>query len=498
VDSAQGSVRRFSTVPMRKAPLSLNTLLSWVMVSLALLVSCTCASIFLATSQLRHVSATIDDAVQSVHSAEQAALELLIFDRASTTPIDHQAAERRLRERLSDARRYVSSPTEASVLQEATSAVDDYLAISLQSPRDPARIPPFRRSYDAISRLVDINLAQARDSQVDAARIDRIAEGLGIALGLLVLLVLGALVLWLRTRAFAGVFRLGKAMDQFEDDRDARAPETGPLELREMARSFNRMADTISRRRQQQITFLAGVAHDLRNPLAALRTSLAVIGPDRPLPPEPTIRRIAELMDRQFDHLERMTGDFIDTARIEAGELELRAEPRDLADLVRHVVTVLQTAPWDERFQLTVPAEPVVVFCDGARIQQVVTNLLSNAMKYSSEASAIRVTLVAHADQVALSVADHGIGIAPGDLPTIFDPFRRGEAARRTTAGVGLGLFVARRIVRAHGGRLEVESAPGAGSTFRVVLPRLAKIREPAAWGTEPARAAEAEQDILS
>src|SRR4029077_14480653 len=109
------------------------------------------------------------------------------------------------------------------------------LAIAHRSPRDPARAPPFQRSYAAIRRLVDINLAQARDSQLYAARIDRIAEVLGLALGLLVLLVVSAVVFWLRTRAFAGVFALGKAMDRFEEgDRGARAPETGPLELREM------------------------------------------------------------------------------------------------------------------------------------------------------------------------------------------------------------------------------------------------------------------------
>lgn len=482
---------------MRKAPLSLNTVLSWVMASLALLVCFICASIFLATAQLRHVSATIDDTVQSVHSAEQAGLQLLVLDRA-TAPVERQAAERVLREKLSDARRYVSSPVEAGVLAEAASAVDDYLAISLPSPRDPARIAPFRRSYDAIRRLVDINLAQARDSQLEAARIDRIAERMGLALALVALLVVGAVMFWLRTRAFAGVFTLGKAMDRFEEeDRDARAPETGPLELREMARRFNQMADTIARRRQQQIAFLAGVAHDLRNPLAALRTSLAVIAPDRPLPPEPTIRRIAELMDRQFDNLERMTGDFIDTARIEAGELELRPEPCDLGEIARHAVSLFQSAPWDERFVLAIPDEAVVVSCDGARILQVVTNLVSNAIKYSSEASPIRVALEPHEDQVTLSVSDRGIGIPPGELRAIFDPFRRGESSRRTTAGVGLGLFVARRIVRAHGGRMEVESTPGSGSIFRVVLPKLEPPHAPL-WKSQPAEAAEAEQDVLS
>lgn len=482
---------------MRKAPLSLNTVLSWVMASLALLVSCTCASIFLATSQLRHVSATIGDAVQSVHSAEQAGLELLVLDRAATVA-ERQAAERSLREKLSDARRYVSSPVEAGVLSDAVSAVDDYLAIAHRSPRDPARAPPFQRSYAAIRRLVNINLAQAHDSQIYAARIDRIAEVLGLALGLLVLLVVSAVVFWLRTRAFAGVFALGNAMDRFEEgDREARAPETGPLELREMARRFNQMADAISRRRQERIAFLAGVAHDLRNPLAALRTSLAIITPSQPLPPEPTIRRVAALMDRQFESLQRMTGDFIDTARIEAGELELRPEPRDLGEIVRHAVSLFQSGPWNERFHVEVPEDAITVSCDGARMQQVVTNLVSNAMKYSMEDSPIRVTLQAHKDQATLSVSDRGIGIPREELRAIFDPFRRSESSRRTTSGVGLGLFVAQRIVRAHGGRLEVESTPGSGSTFRVVLPSLA-VNGGAPWTDEVPGARPAEQDVFS
>jgi hypothetical protein len=161
--------------PRRKTPVSLNTLLSWVMVSLALLVSCTCASIFLATSQLRHVAATIDDAVQSVHSAEQAALELLIFDRASTTPIDRQAAERRLRERLSDARRYVSSLTEAGA------AGSDERGRRL--PRDlvpnaarSARTAPSGRLAAAISRL-DTSTGSP-DERLDAPG-HHIAVGLG-------------------------------------------------------------------------------------------------------------------------------------------------------------------------------------------------------------------------------------------------------------------------------------------------------------------------------
>jgi two-component system sensor histidine kinase MtrB len=313
-----------------------------------------------------------------------------------------------------------------------------------------------------------------------------------------VLVVVSTVVVWLRTRAFAGVFALGNAMDRFEaGDREARAPETGPLELREMARRFNQMAEAISRRRQEQIAFLAGVAHDLRNPLAALRTSLEVIAPSRPLPPEPTIRRVAALMDRQFESLERMTGDFLDTARIEAGELELRPEPRDLGEIVRHAVSLYQSGPWHERFQLEVPDHAITVTCDGARMQRVVTNLVSNALKYSAEGSPIRVALQADQDQATLSVSDRGIGIAREEVRTIFDPFRRSESSRRAASGVGLGLFVAQRIVRAHGGRMEVESTPGLGSTFRIVLPTTA-TNGGAPWTGEARAVRPAELNVLS
>jgi signal transduction histidine kinase len=118
------------------------------------------------------------------------------------------------------------------------------------------------------------------------------------------------------------------------------------------------------------------------------------------------------------------------------------------------------------------PTEPVVVVCDPTRVAQVLENLVTNAIKYSPAGGAVDVTLAAGAEEVVVSVADTGLGIEPGMLETIFEPFRRVSPSKNVSPGVGLGLSICRRIVVAHGGRIDVVSKPGQGTTFQVHLPR--------------------------
>jgi two-component system, OmpR family, sensor histidine kinase MtrB len=118
-----------------------------------------------------------------------------------------------------------------------------------------------------------------------------------------------------------------------------------------------------------------------------------------------------------------------------------------------------------------VPDLPVVVRGDPTRLTQVVTNLLSNAIKYSPRGGRVRVQLARAQDEVMLSVSDEGVGIPPDEYERIFEPFRRSKGSSAEIPGIGLGLSVSRRIVRAHGGDIEVVSQIGAGSTFRVRLP---------------------------
>lgn len=235
--------------------------------------------------------------------------------------------------------------------------------------------------------------------------------------------------------------------------------------------------------RRRQLTFLAGIAHDLRNPLATLKLSVQALERD---PALITADRLSRL-DRQFDRLARMVGDLLDTTRIEAGELELELTELDLREPVRTVAALYAPTLTEHRLSVVVPEVPVPIQGDAQRLEQVASNLLNNAIKYSPGGGPVEVSLQLVDGEAELSVSDRGVGIPPEDVDTIFAPFNRRPATAAAIPGVGLGLSIVRRIVRAHGGRIAVESTPGLGSVFRVRLPLAAARPGASPCRTEPA-----------
>jgi len=163
-----------------------------------------------------------------------------------------------------------------------------------------------------------------------------------------------------------------------------------------------------------------------------------------------------------------MVGDFLDAARIESGHLELQLRRRDLRELAQEAVELYGASSRAHRLVYSPAETPVEVRCDAERIAQVLNNLVSNAIKYSPQGGDVRVSVTASKGDAIVAVQDSGIGIAPEDQKHIFEPFRRTGASRDTAPGVGLGLSVAHQIIEAHGGRIDVESTLGVGSTFRV------------------------------
>jgi len=450
---------------------SLRTLLSvitGVVSAIALIVS---TFLVVITTRLRDMAATQAESVESLLLIDRIKSDLLAHGRS------HDAAARttiatRLRREYVEMKQHVSTSREDAALRDAVAANERYLRgpETLSDPLAPAL--QLEDSYAKVQALMDINVDQARDAREAAIRLGRFADRLGLGLGVVVFALAIAVLGWLRSRAFSPLLGLAHAMDRFEGgDREVRAPEHGAIELREMARRFNVMADSIARRRREQLAFLGGVAHDLRNPLGALRLTTRTLGPGHPLPAEDEVRRVIERIDRQLASLERMVGDFIDTASIESGQLQLRLERCDLRPIVEQGVELFQAASHADRFDLALPEHEVPACCDRVRLEQVLTNLLSNAVKYSPPDSRIAISLDSSGDGAVLAVADHGIGIAPEDQRRLFDPFHRIGMSRGAIPGVGLGLYVVRRIVEAHGGRIEIDSAPGCGSTFRVCLP---------------------------
>jgi signal transduction histidine kinase len=161
----------------------------------------------------------------------------------------------------------------------------------------------------------------------------------------------------------------------------------------------------------------------------------------------------------------RLTHDLLDVSRIAAGRLEMKPDRTDLAEVVRDVVDRFG----DGESPIVLEAEPVVGNWDAFRIDQVVTNLISNSVKYG-QGRPIHVTVRREDDAAQIVVRDQGIGIAPEDLPFIFGRFER-KVSLRNYGGLGLGLYIARQIVEAHDGTIAVESVKGEGATFTVTLP---------------------------
>jgi two-component system sensor histidine kinase MtrB len=456
--------------------MGLKTFLSGIMIALTAMAVGVALSLILITSFLDGTVNRLRESVESVRLAEELQVDLLLHAR-SQDDLVRAEKESRLRHMLEQAGRYVSTPHEREVLTKAKGKIDAYLKQTRGRSGLPS--PPVDHTRDEafalLEELVQTNVEQAREAQAEAARLNQASNVAGGATAVLSLLGTMAVLLWLRTFAFRPVFAIVQAMRRFgQGDKTARAPETGPAELQEMARSFNVMASALEGQHESEMAFLAGVAHDLRTPLSALKASAAILdGQGGPrLPPE-RAGQVVALIHRQVDQLERMAGDFLDAARIESGRLELKMEEQDARALARETYELFRSSSPLHEVRLRLPAEPVLLQCDPTRIGQVLNNFASNAIKYSPAGGEVVIAVERGEQEVVFSVSDQGIGIAPEEQTRIFEPFRRARTLRDAVPGTGLGLFVTRRIVDSHGGRIEVESAPGSGSTFRLRLPRI-------------------------
>jgi signal transduction histidine kinase len=425
------------------------------------------SALMILTTRLHETTTNLAASIESVRLAEEAEVGLLMYGRTRETPARAGLAED-LRHNLSEARRYVTSEEEQASVALAAERVSALLDSTYTATEAATRES---LAYDALEKLIDVNFDESKRLQAGAARSDSLANVIGIVTILLLVTVGAAVLWWLRKRAFQPVLDLADAMERFgRGDRQARAPENGPQELRDMVVRFNQMASALAAQHGAQTAFLGGVAHDLRNPLMVLLLQLEFVAPDRPLPEEAVVRRTFDIIARQIGRIERMLGDLVDMAKIEAGTFELKIADVDIVGTVRDVVELFETTSPRHPIRVLSPAESIMIRCDPLRIEQVVTNLVSNAIKYSPLGGSVEIDVRVVASELMIAVTDKGMGISEDDRRRLFEPFRRG-AATDNIPGAGLGLFVVRRIIEAHHGRIEVDSTVGEGSTFRIFLP---------------------------
>jgi signal transduction histidine kinase len=222
---------------------------------------------------------------------------------------------------------------------------------------------------------------------------------------------------------------------------------------------------------------MATLAHELRNPLGAIINALRVL--ERVGAPDVRAIRLRELIGRQAQHLARLVEDVLDVSRLRHGKLRLHREPVDLIAIVRQTVDSLQAAGCGAQhtFREAYADTQVVVAGDATRLEQVVRNLLDNAIKYSAANSAIDVSVQGAGDTAVLSISDEGIGIESEFLPRLFERFAQ-AAAHRGAGGLGLGLPLVRAVVEEHGGTITAHS-DGAGKGSRVVVRLPASLPSP-------------------
>ena len=220
--------------------------------------------------------------------------------------------------------------------------------------------------------------------------------------------------------------------------------------------------------------FLSTIAHELRTPLTAIRTCVSVLRDQATDPSPAEIDTLLGTIERNADRMQRVVGDILEIARFRTGEIVLQLRPFDASTMARGAVASIAplAAQRGQAIELDVPAPPVRVFGDRRRLEQALVNLISNAVKYGPENGTIsvRVRLVGRA--VAWTVADEGPGIPAGEQAHLFERFYVGQSSREGGGrGVGLGLPTALAIAQAHGGTIDVTSAPGYGSVFSIVVP---------------------------
>ncbi|MEO6407199.1 MAG: hybrid sensor histidine kinase/response regulator, partial [Burkholderiaceae bacterium] len=225
--------------------------------------------------------------------------------------------------------------------------------------------------------------------------------------------------------------------------------------------------------------FLAMLGHELRNPLSAITSAAQLLR----MRPEGAPAILAQgVLQRQTAHLTKLVDDLLDASRVSRGKIELERRPLDFAALVQRVaVQVVGSSP---RHQLDLRLDPAWVSGDDTRLEQIVTNLLSNALRYSPDGGAIQLVLARDADRIVLTVRDEGVGIAAELLPRMFELFVQGDRGpARSQGGLGIGLTLAHRLAELHDGRLDAHSdGEGQGSTLTLTLPSIEPLS-----GSEPA-----------
>ena len=272
----------------------------------------------------------------------------------------------------------------------------------------------------------------------------------------------------------------GAAQEIATGELGVRVPVTGNDEMASLARAFNDMARQLQTADQKQReveelrrNLIAWAGHDLRTPLASIQAIVEALA-DGVVEEAETVDRYLHTAQREIRSLSHLIDDLFELAQLEAGGLPLEKSENSLSDLISDTIESFSELAVRQEITLEGRVDPGIdpVIMDAQQIGRVLSNLMGNALRHTPPKGTVRVQALAQPGGVRVEIQDTGEGIPAQDLPHVFERFYRGEKSRsRATGGAGLGLAIAKGIVEAHGGTIEVESQPGQGTRFSFTLP---------------------------
>ena len=286
------------------------------------------------------------------------------------------------------------------------------------------------------------------------------------------LLLITLMGVFLAHRALQPINRLVRAIEQIASQNlDQRLPITPSVdEIGRLTRVINHMLERLEHSFYTQRRFIANASHELRSPLANLRMALE-LALRRPRTPEDYRQSLRSSLE-ETEQLSDLVNDLLTLSRADSGHFDVQCQSIALIPFLQPILDTYKVQAETKHITMTLSSPDIRVNGDRMRLQQLFSNLLDNALRYTSEGGMIQVTGICQDDSVQISITDTGIGIPPEHLPHIFERFYRVDKGRaREAGGSGLGLAICREIARAHGGSLIATSAVGHGSTFALTLP---------------------------
>jgi signal transduction histidine kinase len=286
----------------------------------------------------------------------------------------------------------------------------------------------------------------------------------------LIALVISVVIAFLMARSiYRPISKVTAAVDKMALGMyDQRVPAVGPMELKGLAIRFNELAVKLKQAQQQMRHFVADVAHQLKSPLTSIQGFAEAIL-DGTADDAEKQRRAAQVINDESRRMIRQVDELLDLSRMQSGQARMAQELVDVKELLLHCQEIFSLRAEEKGIELTADVEPLMpVKGDADRLEQVFSNLLDNALKNAPPRGKVSITGRNSAGQVEVTIADDGPGIPPEQVPHVFERFYQAGGLR---VGVGLGLAIAREIVLAHSGTIEVTSNPGEGTEFRVELP---------------------------